>query len=158
MDGRLDAVADHVRRLEDVGVDGVWSSETARDPFLPLALAAVRTGTATLGTAIAVAFARSPMTLAYPANDLQEASGGRLVLGLGSQVRPHIMRRFSMPWGKPVPQMREYIQALRAIWQSWSDRSPLRFEGQYYRHTLMTPVFSPPPNPFRPPPIMLAAV
>lgn len=158
MDGRLDTVAAQVRRLEDSGVDGVWSSETAHDPLLPLAVAATGTATASLGTAITVAFARSPMTLAYTANDIQQASGGRLVLGLGSQVRPHIARRFSMPWGKPVPQMREYVQALRAIWRSWNEGSPLRFEGEYYRHTLMTPVFSPPVNPFGPPPIVLAAV
>src|SRR5664280_1298444 len=158
MDGRLDTVAAHVRRLEESGVDGVWSSETARDPLLPLAAAAVGTASARLGTAITVAFARSPMTLAYTANDLQQASAGRMVLGLGSQVRAHIARRFSMPWGKPVPQMREYVAALRAIWRAWNEQSALRFEGEYYRHTLMTPVFSPPPNPFGPPPIVLAAV
>jgi probable F420-dependent oxidoreductase len=158
MDGRLDTVVTHVRRLEDAGVDGVWSSETARDPLLPLAVAATGTASATLGTAITVAFARSPMTLAYTANDIQQASGGRLVLGLGSQVRPHITRRFSMPWGKPVPQMREFVGALRAIWRSWNEQVPLRFEGEYYRHSLMTPVFSPPANPFGPPPIVLAAV
>ena len=158
MDGRLDAVTDSVRRLEDAGVDGVWTSETARDPLLPLAVAAVGTGAVQLGTAITVAFARSPMTLAYTANDIQLASAGRLVLGLGSQVRPHIMRRFSMPWGRPVAQMREYVQALQAIWRAWNEQTPLRFDGEYYRHTLMTPMFSPAPNPFGPPRIVLAAV
>jgi probable F420-dependent oxidoreductase len=158
MQARLDGVVPLVRRLEDAGVDGVWSSETAHDPLLPLAVAATGTASATLGTAITVAFARSPMALAYTANDIQQASAGRLVLGLGSQVRPHIARRFSMPWGKPVPQMREYLGALRAIWRCWNEQSPLRFDGEYYRHTLMTPVFSPPPNPFGPPRIVLAAV
>lgn len=158
MEAPLDAVVPLVRGLEDAGVDGVWSSETAHDPLLPLAVAATGTASATLGTAITVAFARSPMALAYTANDIQRAAAGRLVLGLGSQVRPHIARRFSMPWGRPVPQMREYLGALRAIWHSWNTGAPLRFEGEYYKHTLMTPVFSPQPNPFGPPRIVLAAV
>jgi probable F420-dependent oxidoreductase len=158
MDDGLDTVASRVRRWEDAGVDGVWTNETAHDPLLPLAVAATGTASATLGTAVTVAFARSPMTLAYTADDLQRASSGRLLLGLGSQVRPHVLRRFSMPWGRPVAQMREYVQALRAIWSSWHTGAPLRFRGEFYQHMLMTPVFTPPPHPFGPPPILLAAV
>jgi probable F420-dependent oxidoreductase len=101
-------------------------------------LAAEHTERIELGTAIAVAFARSPMQLAYTAHDLQAYSGGRFTLGLGSQIRPHIERRFSMPWGHPAPRMREFIMALRAIWSAWNDGTTLRFRGEFYSHTLMT--------------------
>ena len=111
-----------------------------------------------LGTAIAVAFARSPMQLAYTAHDLQAYSGGRFILGLGSQIKPHIERRFSMPWSHPAPRMREFVLAMRAIWSAWNDGTKLSFRGDFYQHTLMTPFFSPPPAPGGAPRVFLAAV
>jgi probable F420-dependent oxidoreductase len=149
VDGKLGvwptaAVAGEARRHEKAGYDGLWSSESAHDPFLPLMLAAEHTERTELGTAIAVAFARSPMQLAYTAHDLHAYSGGRFILGLGSQVKPHIERRFSMPWSHPAPRMREFIMALRAIWSAWNDGTKLDFRGDFYQHTLMTPFFSPP--------------
>ena len=146
------------RRAESQGYHGLWSAESAHDPFLPLVAAATASSTLELGTAIAVAFARSPMSLAYTAYDVQTLSRGRFLLGLGSQIKPHIERRFSMPWSQPAARMREYIAAIRAIWKAWSAGEPLQFEGQFYRHTLMTPFFSPTPCPWGPPPIYLAAV
>ncbi len=143
---------------EAAGYDGIWSAETGHDPFLPLVLAAEHTERLQVGTGIAVAFARNPMNLAMTANDLQTQSGGRFLLGLGSQIKPHIEKRFSMPWSHPAPRMRELILAVRAIWASWSDGSRLAFRGEYYRHTLMTPMFDPGPNTFDNPPIFLAAV
>jgi probable F420-dependent oxidoreductase len=143
---------------EAAGYDGIWSAETGHDPFLPLVLAAEHTERLQVGTAIAVAFARNPMTLAMTANDLQTQSNGRFLLGLGSQIKPHIEKRFSMPWSHPAPRMRELILAIRAIWTSWSDGSRLAFRGEFYRHTLMTPMFDPGPNPFGNPPIFLAGV
>lgn len=143
---------------EASGYDGIWSAETSHDPFLPLMLAAEHTERIQVGTGIAVAFARNPMTLATTANDLQTASRGRFMLGIGSQIKPHIEKRFSMPWSHPAPRMRELILAIRSIWDSWSDGSRLAFRGEYYRHTLMTPMFDPGPNPFGNPPIFLAAV
>ena len=151
-------VIDAARLAEAVGYDGIWSAETSHDPFLPLALAAEHTDRIELGTGIAVAFARNPMTLAVMANDLQTMSEGRFLLGLGSQIKPHIEKRFSMPWSHPAPRMRELILAIRAIWASWSDGSRLAFRGEFYRHTLMTPMFDPGPNPFGNPRIFLAAV
>lgn len=144
--------------LERRGYAGIWAAEATHDPFLPLVLAASRTSRLQVGTGIAVAFARSPMSTAYVANDLQLISQGRFLLGLGSQIRAHIEHRFSMPWGKPVARMREYIAALRAIWSSWQDGSRLAFRGDFYHHTVMTPFFSPGPNPYGPPPVFLAAV
>ncbi len=152
------ALIDEARRREKAGYDGLWSSESAHDPFLPLVLAAEHTERAELGTAIAVAFARSPMQLAYTAHDLQAYSGGRFILGLGSQIKPHIERRFGMPWSHPAPRMREFVMALRAIWSAWNDGTRLSFRGDFYQHTLMTPFFSPPPAPGGPPGIFLAAV
>ena len=143
---------------QERGYDAVWFAETAHDPTVGLTLAATRTDTITLGTAITVAFARTPMTAAITANDLQAVSGGRYVLGLGTQIKPHVTRRFSMPWSRPADRMREYIRAVRAIWATWNDGEPLRFTGEFYTHTLMTPFFSPPPNPYGPPPIHLAGV
>jgi probable F420-dependent oxidoreductase len=143
---------------EDGGYHGLWSAESAHDPFLPLVAAAQNTMSLQLGTAIAVAFARSPMTLAYTAYDLQQLSAGRFMLGLGSQVRPHIERRFAMPWGQPAARMREFIEAMRAIWSAWATSERLDFQGEFYRHTLMTPFFSPPPSPWGPPAVFLAAV
>jgi probable F420-dependent oxidoreductase len=143
---------------EDNGYDGIWSAETSHDPFLPLVLAAEHTERVELGTGIAVAFGRNPMTLANVGYDLQLYSKGRFLLGLGSQIRAHITKRFSMPWSHPAPRMREMVLAMRAIWASWNDRVPLRFEGEFYRHTLMTPFFDPGPNPYGTPKVFLAAV
>jgi len=151
-------VIDSARMAERVGYDGIWSAETSHDPFLPLMLAAEHTERIQLGTGIAVAFARNPMNLAMVANDLQTASAGRFMLGLGSQIKPHIEKRFSMPWSHPAPRMRELIMAIRAIWASWADGGRLAFRGEFYRHTLMTPMFDPGPNPFGNPRIFLAAV
>jgi len=123
-----------------------------------LALAAQATERVELGTKVAIAFARSPMALAYTANDIQELSAGRLVLGLGTQVRPHIVRRFSMPWERPAARMREYVLALRAIWEAWNHETPLDFRGEFFTHNLMNPLFCPPPNRFGPPKVMMAGV
>ena len=146
------------REAEEVGYDGVWSAETSHDPFLPLLLGAEATTHLELGTGIAVAFARSPMTLAHTAYDLQEYSGGRLLLGLGSQIKPHITKRFSMEWSHPAARMREFILALRAIWDCWDTGDNLDFRGDFYQHTLMTPFFNPGPNPHGQPKVFLAAV
>lgn len=150
--------AERAAAVEAAGYDGMIAAETRHDPFVSLAAAAVRTEHVSLMTAIAVAFARSPMTVAATANDLQLLSQGRFVLGLGSQVRPHIERRFSMPWSAPAARMREFVAAVRAIWHSWQTGDRLRFRGEHYQHTLMTPFFSPGPNPHGAPPIWLAAV
>lgn len=143
---------------EDAGFDGVWTVETRHDAFLPLVLAAEHTHRLQLGTAIAVALARNPMTVATKAHDLQLWSRGRFVLGLGSQVRPHIQRRFSMPWSRPTDRMREFVAALRAIWSCWNDGERLDFRGDFYSHTLMTPFAHPGPNPFGAPAVFLAGV
>lgn len=155
--GGLDAVAKAAKEQEAAGYDGFWTAETAHDPFLPLLLAAEHTTTLELGTSIAVAFARSPMTLANTAYDLQ-AYSGRFVLGLGSQIKPHIVKRFSMEWSKPAARMREMVLAIRAIWDSWNNGTKLDFRGDFYQHTLMTPFFNPGPNPNGDPKIFLAGV
>jgi probable F420-dependent oxidoreductase len=144
------------RRLEEIGYDGGFTFEAKHDPFIALAVAAEHTRTLRLGTAIAIAFARSPMNLAYLAQGLQLVSEGRFVLGIGSQVRPHIERRFGMPWSRPAARMREYVLALRAIFDTWEGRAELDFRGEFYRHTLMIPAFDPGPNPFGRPPIFTA--
>ena len=131
------------RELEAVGYDGLWTAETAHDPFLPLVLAAEHTSTLQLGTSIAVAFARNPMTLANIGWDLQRFSAGRFTLGLGSQIKPHITKRFSMEWSHPARRMRELVLAIRAIWDTWLNGTPLQFRGEFYTHTLMTPFFAP---------------
>jgi len=143
---------------ERAGYAAVWTSEVTHDPFISVALAATATGRVELGTAIAVAFARSPMTTAVQANDVQLLSRGRLLLGLGSQIRAHITRRFSMPWSHPAARMREYILALRAIWDCWHNGVKLDFRGDFYSHTLMTPFFNPGPNPYGAPRVLLAGV
>ena len=145
-------------RLEGIGYDGGFSFEAKHDPFLPIAVAAEHTKRLRLGTGIAIAFARSPMNLAYLAHGLQSLCGGRFVLGLGSQVRPHIEKRFGMTWSRPAARMRELVQAIRAIWQCWSEGGRLDFRGEFYTHTLMTPMFSPGRNPHGDPPIFLAGV
>lgn len=143
--------------LEALGVDGTFSFEGAHGPFLPLALAAATTSSIDLWTGIAVAFARNPMTVAQDAQDLQTISGGRFSLGLGSQIRPHIERRFSMPWSAPAARMEEFVRAIRAIWATWRTGEPLAFEGEHYQHTLMTPLFTPDLH-AEDPPIVLAGV
>lgn len=142
------------KELEDIGYDGGFSFEAKHDPFLALAVAAEHTTTLRLGTAIAIAFARNPMNLANLGYDMQSISAGRFVLGLGSQVRPHIEKRFSSVWSHPAERMREIVLAIKAIWDCWEGRAPLHFEGRFYRHTLMIPAFSPGPNPYGPPPIL----
>ena len=156
--GDLESAAKDARAAEEAGYAGAFTGEVANDPFLPLVLAADATQRMNIGTAIAVAFARSPMALAYTAHDLQRVSGGRLMLGLGSQVRAHVTRRFSMPWGRPVTQMREFVLAMRAAWASWETGEPLRFEGEHYQHTLMTPTFTPRPHGHGAPKVLLAGV
>jgi probable F420-dependent oxidoreductase len=163
VDGALvtTALADvpaRARELEAAGYDGVFTFESSHDPFFPLLLAAEHTERIELTTAIAIAFARNPMNLASIAYDLQLASKGRFNLGLGTQIKPHIEKRFSMPWSHPADRMREFILAMRAIWASWADGGKLDFRGEYYRHTLMTPFFNPGPNPYGNPKIFLAAV
>ena len=162
IDGVLDpdptVAPESARRLEAAGYDGAWASETAHDPFLPLALAAGRTDRLQLGTNIAVAFARSPMTVAHLGWDLQLLSSGRFVLGLGSQIKAHITRRFSMPWSRPAARMEEYIRALGAIWDAWESGERLNFRGDFYRHTLTNPMFVPRRHPHGRPPVHLAAV
>ena len=131
------------KELEAAGYSGAWTAETNHDPFLPLLLGAEHTETLELGTSIAVAFARNPMTLANLAWDLQAYSGGRFILGLGSQIKPHITKRFSMEWSHPAARMREMVLAIRAIWDTWLTGAPLQFRGEFYTHTLMTPFFTP---------------
>ncbi len=140
----LHKVAAAAADVEAAGYSGAWTVETAHDPFLPLAIAAEHTSEIALGTSIAVAFARNPMTLANLAWDLQSYSRGRFILGLGSQIKPHITKRFSMPWSHPAPRMREMVLAIRAIWDTWLNGTKLEFRGDFYTHTLMTPMFSPP--------------
>jgi probable F420-dependent oxidoreductase len=154
--GQIPALA---TAAEALGFGAAWTSETQHDPFLPLALAAEHTRRLQLGTAVAIGFARSPMTLAHTAWDLAEQSGGRFILGLGTQVKPHIERRFGMPWPEsPVNKLREMVLALRAIWNTWQTGEKLNFRGEYFKHTLMTPFFS--PGPIRHPgvPVYIAGV
>jgi probable F420-dependent oxidoreductase len=139
----LGKAVESAKEAEAAGYDGAWTVETAHDPFLPLLLAAEHTERLELGTSIAVAFARSPMTLANIGWDLQSYSQGRFILGLGSQIKPHITKRFSMEWSHPAARMREMIMAIRAIWDTWENGTPLAFRGDFYTHTLMTPFFTP---------------
>lgn len=138
----LTAIPDVARHAEELGFDGLWTSEAAHNPYLPLAVAAVHSRRVELGTAIAVAFPRSPMVTAQLAWDLQAASGGRFVLGLGTQVKGHNERRFSVPWESPGPKLRDHILALRAIWDTFQNGTPLDHRGPFYRFSLMTPFFS----------------
>jgi probable F420-dependent oxidoreductase len=154
----LARVPELAAELERQGYDACWTGEINHDPFLPLLLAAEHTSRLEIGTSIAVAFARNPMTVANTAWDLQSYSKGRFVLGLGTQIKPHIEKRFSMPWSHPVARMREFVLALQAIWSAWKDGSRLRFEGEFYTHKLMTPMFTPEPQPFPAPRIFVAAV
>lgn len=143
---------------ESCGYDGAWVGETQHDGLVTLAAAVNHASRLDLGTNVAIAFARNPMTLAVAANDVQLLTRGRFRLGIGSQVEAHITRRYSMPWSRPAARMREFVQALRAIWGSWEGGEKLTFDGEFYRHTLMTPFFDPGPNPYGPPRVLLAAV
>lgn len=154
----LAQVGASARALEAQGYDGLVSAEIDSDPFLPLVLAAEHTRRIDLMTSIAVAFARNPMTLAQIGNDLQAFSKGRFILGLGSQIKPHITKRFSMPWSSPAARMRELVLAMRAIWDCWYAGKKLDFRGDFYTHTLMTPMFVPKNNPFGAPRVVVAAV
>ncbi len=156
--GDLSQIPERVKALEAAGYDGAMTAETSHDPFLPLTLAAEHSEKIELMTSIAVAFARSPMTLASIAHDLNAFSKGRFILGLGSQIRPHITKRFSMPWSHPAPRMREFILAMRAVWDCWYEGEKLDFRGEFYQHTLMTPMFTPQDTRYGAPRVYLAAV
>ncbi|MFT4633159.1 MAG: putative F420-dependent oxidoreductase [Candidatus Azotimanducaceae bacterium] len=153
----LGGMAQQIPRLEAMGYDGVRIAELNHDPFLALTLAAEHSQSMQLMTSVAVAFARNPMTMAMLGHDLNAFSRGRLVLGLGSQVKPHIERRFSMPWHKAAKQMREFICAMRAIYDCWYDNHRLDFVGDYYQHTLMPATFMPENIEFGRPRIHLSA-
>jgi probable F420-dependent oxidoreductase len=162
LDAQLESAAagtgEHAATLETAGYDGIWIGETNHDPFLRALETAHHTERVSIGTAVAIAFARTPMTLAAQAFDLQLYSQGRFTLGIGSQVKAHIERRFSMPWSQPAARMRELVLAIRAIFDTWQNGARLDFRGEFYTHTLMTPFFSPPPIEWGPPPIFLAGV
>jgi len=154
----LARAAETAREAEAAGSDGIWSAETSHDPFFPLLLAAEHTEHIELGTGIAVAFPRSPMHLAHLGWDMQAFSKGRFLLGLGSQIRAHIEKRFSSTWSRPAARMRELITATRAIWSAWQEGTKLNFRGDFYSHTLMTPFFNPGANAYGTPKVFLAAV
>ncbi len=145
-------------RLEAQGFGAAWSFESAHDAFIPLVLAAQTTQHMELGTAVAIAFARNPMNVAQLAYDVQTIARGRFILGLGTQIQPHIEKRYSMPWSKPAERLRDFVLAIRAIWRSWETGERLAYRGEFYTHTLMTPAFNPGPNKFGAPPIFLAGV
>ncbi len=145
-------------KLEQQGYDGALSFETSHDPFFPLVSAAEKTSKIELITSIAVAFSRTPMLLANIGHDLNSLSEGRFIMGLGSQIRPHITKRLSMPWSEPANRMREFISAMRAIWSCWHNGEPLDFRGDFYTHSLMTPMFTPEDNQYGAPKVFLAAV
>jgi probable F420-dependent oxidoreductase len=147
-----------IAELERRGYDAAFSAEINSDPFLPLVLAAEHSETIALTTSISVAFARNPMTMANLAWDLNHYSKGRFTVGLGSQIKPHITRRFSMPWSKPAARMREFIQAMQAIWACWENGEKLDFNGKFYQHNLMTPMFTPTSTTYGAPGVNLAAV
>lgn len=155
---QLSRVPEVAAAVEDQGYDGCWTGEINHDPFFPLLLAAEHTTRLEIGTSIAVAFARNPMTVANIGWDLQAYSKGRFILGLGTQIQPHIEKRFSMPWSHPVRRMREFVTALHDIWTCWHEGTPLRFEGDFYTHKIMTPMFVPEPHPYGVPRVFIAAV
>jgi probable F420-dependent oxidoreductase len=156
--GELKDIAGQAAELEAQGADIASSVELGHDPMIQLAMGATSTSTIKLMTGITVAFARSPMTLALQSHDIHSLSGGRLILGIGSQIKPHIEKRYSMPWGKPAARMREYVMALKAIWACWYEGVPLDFRGEFYTHTLMTPMFTPADKRYGAPPVYVAAV
>jgi probable F420-dependent oxidoreductase len=160
VDGTLswDEAASLAGRFERQGMDGAISTEGAREGFFPLLLAGQATERLELMTGVAIAFARNPMIIAQQANDLQKLVGGRFLLGIGPQIRPHIENRFSMTWSRPAARMREFVLAIRAIWDHWAGGDRLDFRGEFYTHTLMTPTFDPGPNPHGFPPILMAGV
>ena len=151
-------VARLARYAEELGYDGLWTAEAGHDPYLPVALAATATERITLGTNIAVAFPRSPLVHAQIAWDLQAASRGRFILGLGTQVKGHNERRYSTPWTAPGPRLREMVQLIRHIWDVWQHGAKPGFQGKYYQFSLMTPFFSPAPLEWPPIPIYIAGV
>jgi probable F420-dependent oxidoreductase len=154
----LRKVPKDARAIEAAGYDGIYSFEGQHDAMFPLLLAAEHTDRVQLTTAVVIAFGRTPMTLAQSAYDLQLASRGRFNLGLGTQIRPHIEKRYSMQWSKPAARMREFVLAIRAIWASWHEGAKLDFRGEFYTHTLMTPFFNPGPSPYGLPRIFLGGV
>lgn len=155
----LSVIPDVAKGAEALGLDGIWSSETQHDPFLPLALVSEHTKRLELGTSVAIGFARSPATLAYTAWDLAEASKGRFLLGLGTQVKPHVERRFGMPWpDSPVGKFRDLIEAIRAFWHTWQSGERLNHRSEHYKLTLMTPFFNPGPIEHPDIPIYIAGV
>ena len=156
--GKLADIAEEARALEAKGADIGATIELGHDPLMQLALAATATSNMQLMTGITVAFARSPMTLALAAHDVNAISRGRLMLGIGSQIKPHIEKRYSMPWSKPAARMREYVLALKAIWACWYEGKPLDFRGEFYNHSLMTPMFTPTDGEYGAPPVYVAAV
>jgi probable F420-dependent oxidoreductase len=158
VDYDLRGVPQYARKAEAIGYDCLWTSETQHDPFLPLAVAATATSSIKLGTSIAVAFPRSPMVIAYTAWDIQKASAGRFILGLGSQVKAHNQRRFSVKFESPGPKLREVVLALRAIWECWQKGTPLQFKGEFYQFDLMTPFFNPGPIAHPKIPVFIAGV
>jgi probable F420-dependent oxidoreductase len=149
---------DQVRDAEALGYDTVVAVETQHDPYLILAVAAQTPSKLELATGIALAFTKSPAATAYTAWDLQRMSGGRLVLGLGSQVKGHVTRRFGMPWSKPAQRMKDYVGAMRACWRAWQTGEPLNFRSEHYNLSLMTPNFAPPPQKAPDIPVLIAAV
>ncbi|WP_027502399.1 TIGR03617 family F420-dependent LLM class oxidoreductase [Rhodococcus sp. UNC363MFTsu5.1] len=157
LDGRPEDAASRARELVALGADGLFTFEGAHDVFVPL-VAASGAVEADLMTNVAIALPRSPMHLAHTANDLQTLSRGRFRLGLGSQIRPHIERRYGAQWSKPAARMRETVLAIKAIFAAWEGRAPLRFQGEFTTHTLMPPTFDPGPNPYGPPEICLGAL
>jgi probable F420-dependent oxidoreductase len=154
----LPGIDEVAKAAEDLGFAGLWTSETKHDSFLPLAVAATGTERLSLGNSVAIAFSRSPMVTAQLAWDLQDLSDGRFILGLGTQVKAHVTRRFSMPWGKPAARLKDYVLALRAIWGSFQNEGSLKYEGEFYQHTLMTPFFNPGPIEHPEIPIYIAGV
>lgn len=154
----LGGAAAEAKRLAAIGYDGVYTLEGSWDPFLPLALASEHAPSLDIATGIAVAFPRNPSHIAYQAWDLQTFSKGKFMLGIGSQIKAHIEKRFGLEFDPPASRMREYIQAVKAFFDCWQNGSKLDFQGKFYRHTLMTPMFNPGPNPYGPPPIMLGAL
>jgi probable F420-dependent oxidoreductase len=158
MTGDLRDVGRLARHAEAMGYDGIWTAEAGHDPYLPCALAAAATERVSIGTNIAVAFPRSPLVHAQVAWDLQAASRGRFILGLGTQVKGHNERRYSTPWDAPGPRLREMIQLIRHIWDVWQTGARPGFRGTYYQFSLMTPFFSPAPLEWPNIPIYIAGV
>ena len=155
---QLGDAASEARRMADIGYDGIYTLEGSADPFFPLIMAAEHAPQLDIATGIAVAFPRNPMHLAYQAWDLQKFSNGKFLLGIGSQIKAHIEKRFGVGFSPPAARMREYIMALKAIFDCWQNGSRLDFNGDYYRHTLMTPMFNPGPLDCGPPPVLLGAL